>query len=120
MEKKKVKIYTDGACSGNPGAGGWGAILLYKDVKKEISGYQPNTTNNKMELTAAINALEKLKQPCEVTLYSDSAYLINGFNQGWITNWQLNGFKNAKKKPIENIDKSTKTIILNLCFAKTK
>ena len=74
---KKVTIYTDGACSGNPGAGGWGAILFYKDTKKEISGYSPETTNNQMELTAAIKALDMLKEPCEVDLYSDSAYLIN-------------------------------------------
>lgn len=101
---RKVIIYTDGACSGNPGAGGWGAVLFYKGTKKEISGYVDNTTNNQMELTAAIKALDKLKQPCEVELYSDSAYLINAFNEGWIVNWQLNGFKNANKKPVLNAD----------------
>ena len=101
---KKVTIYTDGACSGNPGAGGWGAILFYKDTKREISGYSENATNNQMELTAAIKALDKLKQPCEVELYSDSAYLINAFNEDWITKWQMNGFRNANKKPVQNVE----------------
>lgn len=110
---KKVTIYTDGACSGNPGAGGWGAVLFYKDSMKEISGYEPITTNNKMELTAAINAIEMLKEPCEIDLYSDSAYLVNGFLQGWVTNWQMNGFRNAKKKPVENADLWRKLIELN-------
>lgn len=100
----KVIIYTDGACSGNPGVGGWGAVLFHGNNKKEISGYEENTTNNQMELTAAIKALEKLNKPCEVELYSDSAYLINAFNEGWINNWQLNGFKNANKKPVANVE----------------
>ncbi len=95
---KKVTIYTDGACSGNPGAGGWGAILFYGECKKEISGFESNTTNNRMELTAAVKALELLKEPCDVNLYSDSAYLVNGFLQGWVTNWQMNGFRSANKK----------------------
>lgn len=101
---KKIEIYTDGACSGNPGAGGWGAVLFYKNIKKEISGFCENTTNNQMELTAVIKALEKLKEPCDITLYSDSAYLINAFTQGWIENWQHNGFKNSNKKPVQNVD----------------
>lgn len=101
---KQVTIYTDGACSCNPGPGGWGAVLFYKGTMKEISGFEANTTNNKMELTAAIKALELLKEPCAVDLYSDSAYLINAFAQDWITKWQLNGFKNAKKKPVENAE----------------
>lgn len=112
-ELKKVTIYTDGACSGNPGAGGWGAVLFYGNIKKEISGYEPLTTNNKMELTAAIEALDKLKVPCEVDLYSDSAYLINGFNEGWVNNWMLNGFRNAKKKPVENTELWQRLIELN-------
>ncbi|MCQ2564705.1 MAG: ribonuclease HI, partial [Clostridia bacterium] len=87
---KEVTIYTDGACSGNPGAGGWGAVLFYKKTKKEISGFDPCTTNNQMELTAVIKALEMLKEPCKVTLYSDSAYVINAFNEEWLTKWQLN------------------------------
>ena len=101
---KKVTIYTDGACSGNPGNGGWGAVLFYKNIKREISGYEENTTNNKMELTAAIKAIDQLKEPCEIELYSDSAYLINAFNQDWITSWQMNGFRNASKKPVQNIE----------------
>lgn len=101
---KKVTIYTDGACSGNPGAGGWGAVLFYKQQKREISGFAPNTTNNQMELTAAIRALDMLKEPCEIDLYSDSAYLVNAFNEDWITKWQMNGFRNASKKPVLNAD----------------
>ncbi len=101
---KNIIIYTDGACSYNPGPGGWGAILMYKDTKKEISGYNPETTNNQMELTAVIESLLMLKEPCKVQLYSDSAYVINAFVQDWVGNWQRNGFKNARKKPIENIE----------------
>lgn len=99
---EKVIIYTDGACSGNPGPGGWGAILMYKDTKKEISGGKKDTTNNIMELTAALEALKLLKFPCEVELYSDSAYLVNGFNQGWIYGWQKNSWKNSSKEPVKN------------------
>lgn len=110
---KKVTIYTDGACSGNPGVGGWGAVLFYRDEKREISGYEENTTNNKMELTAAIKALERLKEPCEVELYSDSAYLVNAFLEGWLTKWQMNGFKSSNKKPVQNVDLWQKLIELN-------
>ena len=110
---QKERKYTDGACSGNPGIGGWGAVLFYKDTMKEISGYADNTTNNQMELTAAIMALDKLKVPCEVELYSDSAYLINAFNEGWINSWQLNGFRNANKKPVANVDLWQKLIEFN-------
>ena len=99
---EKVIIYTDGACSGNPGPGGWGAVLMYKDHKKEISGGQKDTTNNVMELTAALEGLKLLKYPCEVELYSDSAYLVNGFTQGWIYNWQMNNWQTADKKPVKN------------------
>ena len=99
---EKVVIYTDGACSGNPGPGGWGAILMYKGTKKEISGAKNNTTNNVMELTAALEGLKMLKFPCEVELYSDSAYLVNGFLQGWIYNWMKNGWKTANKEPVKN------------------
>jgi len=98
----EVIIYTDGACSGNPGKGGWGAILMYGDKKKEISGAELETTNNRMELTAPIEALKLLKRPCCVKLYSDSAYLINAFSQGWIYNWQMNGWKTADKKDVKN------------------
>ena len=99
---KQVTIYTDGACSGNPGPGGWGAILIYGAHQLELSGYDASTTNNKMELYAAAAALEKLKEPSEVQLYTDSAYLINGFNQHWVDNWQCNGWITSTKKPVEN------------------
>jgi len=99
---EEVTIYTDGACSGNPGKGGWGAVLIYKDKEKQISGASLNTTNNQMELTAPIEALKLLKRPCKVKLYSDSAYLINGFTEGWIYNWQKNGWKTSNKKDVKN------------------
>ncbi len=99
---KEVTIYTDGACSGNPGPGGWGAVLMYGEHRKEISGGDAHTTNNRMELTGPIEALELLKQPCKVRLYSDSAYLVNAFNQHWIANWQRNGWQTSQKKPVEN------------------
>ena len=101
---KKVSIYCDGACSYNPGPGGWGAILIYRQHQTQISGYQPDTTNNRMELAAAIEALTLLKQPCCVDLYTDSAYLFNAYEQGWIFNWVKNGWKKADKKPVENMD----------------
>ncbi len=99
-----VEIYTDGACSGNPGPGGWAAILLAKGKEKELSGYEESTTNNRMELTAAIEGLKALKVPCRVRIYSDSAYLVNTFNLKWIDNWRNNGWKNSSKSPVSNID----------------
>ena len=99
---EKVIIYTDGACSGNPCPGGWGTILMYNGNKKEISGAKNNTTNNVMELTAALEGLKMLKFPCEVELYSDSAYLVNGFSQGWIYNWKKNNWKTASKELVKN------------------
>ena len=99
---EKVIIYTDGACSGNPGPGGWGAILMYKDNKKEISGGKKNTTNNEMELTAVIEGLKLLKYPCEVEVYSDSAYVVNAFLQKWIDNWIKNNWKTSNKEPVKN------------------
>jgi len=99
---KKVTIYTDGACSGNPGPGGWGALLMFEGNKKEISGSCNNTTNNIMELTAVIEALKLLKFECEVDLYSDSAYVVNGFLQGWIYNWQKNNWRTANREPVKN------------------
>ncbi len=101
---KQVSIYTDGACSGNPGPGGWGAILIYKSVQKEISGFDPATTNNRMELMGVIRALELLKEPCLVSIYSDSAYFCNAINNGWLQNWKKNDFIKADKQPVENID----------------
>ncbi len=99
---KKVVIYTDGACSGNPGPGGWGTILMYEDIKKEISGGSKETTNNIMEITAVIEGLKLLKYPCIVEIYSDSAYVVNAFNQNWISNWKKNGWKNSKKEDVKN------------------
>lgn len=99
---EKVVIYTDGACSGNPGPGGWGVILMYKDHRKEISGGKKDTTNNIMELTAVIEGLKLLKYPCEVDLYSDSAYVVNAFLQGWIYNWVKNDWKTSGKEPVKN------------------
>ena len=97
-----VIIYTDGACSGNPGPGGWPAVLIYKENKKEISGGSKNTTNNIMEVTAVIEALKNLKKQCNVKIYSDSAYVVNCFKQGWIYNWKKNNWKTANKEPVKN------------------
>lgn len=99
---KEVTIYTDGACSGNPGPGGWGAILMYNGIEKEISGAQKDTTNNIMEITAVLEALKLLKMECDVKVYSDSAYVVNAFNQGWIYNWKKNNWKTAGKDPVKN------------------
>nr|WP_245301962.1 ribonuclease HI [Symbiobacterium terraclitae] len=104
MTVREVVIYTDGACSGNPGPGGWGAVLLAGEHRKELSGFHPHTTNNRMEIQAAISALRALKYPCRVKLYSDSAYLINAFRQNWLENWQRNGWVNSRKEPVENQD----------------
>ena len=101
---KRVTIYTDGACSGNPGAGGWCAILAYAGHEKELSGFNEVTTNNRMELTAAIMGLEALKEPCEVKLHSDSSYLIDAFEKGWMDRWKLNGWMRNKKDEVKNID----------------
>ena len=99
-----VDIYTDGACRGNPGAGGWGAILVYQGKEKELSGGERETTNNRMELTAAIRALEALREPCEVTLTSDSKYLTDGITKGWAASWKARGWKKADKSPALNPD----------------
>lgn len=100
---KKIVLYTDGACSGNPGLGGWGAILMYNGKEKVLSGGEIETTNNRMELTAVIKGLQALKEICEVDVYSDSAYVVNAFLQGWINNWTKNGWKSSKGKVL-NID----------------
>ncbi|MDD2497659.1 MAG: ribonuclease HI [Desulfitobacteriaceae bacterium] len=110
---KEVIIYTDGACSGNPGPGGWGAVLMYGGAQKEVSGYHPATTNQRMELTAAIEALILLKEPCIIKLYSDSAYLVNAFQQGWLRNWQKNGWRNSRKEPVGNQDLWKKLLEMN-------
>ena len=101
---KTVTIYTDGACSGNPGPGGWGAILEWNGVEKELSGGENPTTNNRMELLAVISALEKLNQSCIVELYSDSKYVIDALTKGWLASWIKNGWRKADKKPVLNVD----------------
>lgn len=101
---KKVTLYTDGACSGNPGVGGYGAILIYNGFEKRISGAEEETTNNRMELTAVIRGLECLKERCEVTVYSDSAYTVNGFANGWVYGWEASGWKKADGKAVLNDD----------------
>ncbi|MBO4356015.1 MAG: ribonuclease HI [Clostridia bacterium] len=101
---KKVEIYTDGACRGNPGAGGWAAILVYKGKEKVLSGSEKDTTNNRMELTGAIMAFEALRYPCSVTFTSDSQYVINGLEKGWAQNWKDNGWKRSDKSPALNAD----------------
>jgi ribonuclease HI len=101
--KKVVEIFTDGACSGNPGPGGWGAVLRYGEVEKEMSGGEPATTNNRMELMAAIMAIEAVKRPCEIHLHTDSEYLRQGITT-WIHSWKARGWKTADKKPVKNVD----------------
>ena len=101
---KTVTIYTDGACSGNPGPGGWGAILIYGTHKRELSGGEPDTTNNRMELTAVIQALSLLKKPCAVDLWSDSKYVIDGLEKGWARGWKKRGWVKSDKKPALNPD----------------
>ena len=120
---KNVTIYTDGACSGNPGVGGWGAVLFYNEFSKEISGAEGETTNNRMELTAAIRALNLLKEKCSVSLYSDSAYLVNAFNEKWIFGWKKKNWK-KEGKDIPNADLWKELYRLNgfheLTFIKVK
>lgn len=101
---KQIELYTDGACSVNLQIGGWGCVLIYRNLRKELSGGEINTTNNRMELMAVIKGLEALKEPCKVNIYSDSAYVVNAFNNNWITSWQLAGWKTASKDEVKNID----------------
>ncbi len=121
---KKVIIYTDGACSGNPGVCGWGAVLMFKGAEKRISGAEAETTNNRMEMTAVIEGLKCLKEPCEVEVYSDSAYTVNAFNEGWIYSWEKNGFKKADNKPVLNEELWRELLRLtrvhNVTFIKVK
>ncbi len=114
---KRIAIYTDGACSGNPGPGGWGAILKYRDVCKELSGGQADTTNNRMELTGVIRALELLKEPCEIDLYSDSKYVMDGLSKGWAKSWRARGWVKSDKKPALNSDLWAR--LLDLCEEHT-
>ncbi len=121
---KKVTLYTDGACSGNPGPGGYAAILIYNGVEKEISGGEKNTTNNKMEMMAVIKGLEMLKEQCEVSVYSDSAYVVNSIEKGWVYSWKKNNWKKADKKEVKNIELWEKLLSLmnihKVTFLKVK
>ena len=110
---KKIYIYTDGACSGNPGPGGFGAILRYGDAEKEISGGEKETTNNRMELLAVISGLEALKEPCEVKVITDSKYFSDALEKGWLDNWRNNGWKKSNGKPVLNIDLWTRFLKLS-------
>ena len=120
----EVTIYTDGACSGNPGPGGWASILMAGGVKKELSGGEPDTTNNRMELMAVIQGLRALKRPCKVDIYSDSAYVVNAFEQNWLTKWTMNGWKNSAKAEVANSDLWKELLSLttmhNVTFHKVK
>ena len=122
--RKEVKLYTDGACSGNPGPGGYGAILIYKGIEKEVSGGELNTTNNKMEIMAVLKGLEMIKEPCNVTVYSDSAYVVNAVEMGWLDGWKKNNWKKADKSQVKNIDLWEKLLefmkIHNVKFVKVK
>jgi ribonuclease HI len=101
---KNVVLYTDGACSGNPGVGGWACVLIYKNHQKQLSGSEKQTTNNRMELKAVIEGLKLLKEKCNVEVYSDSAYVVNAVSKGWIEQWQLRGWKTSNKEPVQNQD----------------
>lgn len=122
--KKNVTIYTDGACSGNPGPGGYAAILMYNGIEKEISGGEANTTNNKMEILAVLRALEMLKEPCNVTIYSDSAYVVNAIEKGWLNSWKNNNWIKSDKKKVKNIELWEKMLKLldthDIKFVKVK
>jgi len=109
---KKIIIYTDGACSGNPGPGGYGAVLIYGSHRKEFSGYAAETTNNRMEITAVIAGLEALKEPCEVQLYSDSKYVVDAIEKGWVKRWKQNNWMRNKKEPALNTDLWEKMLVL--------
>lgn len=109
---KKVEIFTDGACSGNPGPGGWGAILRYNGIEKELSGGEKDTTNNRMELTAVISALKALKMPCEAVITTDSKYVYESVTKGWVYSWQKNNWRKADKKPALNVDLWTELLEL--------
>ena len=120
----EVTIYTDGACSGNPGPGGWAAILIAGNYKKELSGGEALTTNNRMELAGVINGLRALTRPCKVTIFSDSAYVVNAFNQNWIGKWMTNGWKNSAKAEVANADLWKELAVLTathqVTFSKVK
>ncbi len=119
---KDIKIYTDGACSGNPGPGGWGAVLIYENNVREISGFDKSTTNNKMEMLAVIESLKLIKYPCNITIYSDSAYVVNAFEKKWVDKWQTNNWKTADKKDVKNVElwKELITLLNNHKYAFVK
>ena len=121
---KNVTIYTDGACSGNPGPGGWACVLIYNNNEKKLSGGKLNTTNNEMEISAVINGLKALKEPCNVDIYSDSAYVVNSFKNGWIENWKQNGWITSTKQNVKNKelweDLYSLTKVHNVTFHKVK
>ncbi|MBR7186598.1 MAG: ribonuclease HI [Clostridia bacterium] len=116
---KQVTLYTDGACSGNPGAGGWGCVLLYGAHRLELSGGEVETTNNRMELFAVIAGLERLKYPCRVDVYSDSAYTVRAFEEGWVYEWEKSAWKKADKKPVLNVDLWQRLLALTRTHAVT-
>ena len=109
---KKIEMFTDGACSGNPGPGGWGTILRYKGVEKELSGGECETTNNRMEMTAVISGLKALNEPCEVDLYTDSKYVCDSVTKGWVYSWKKNNWRKSDKKPALNVDLWEEMLIL--------
>jgi len=109
----KLEIYTDGACSGNPGPGGWAFVLKFGDRLKEQSGFEKDTTNNRMELLAVIKGLEQIKRECQVEVFSDSSYIVNAINQGWLRNWQTNGWRTSDKKDVKNRDLWEQLLQLN-------
>lgn len=121
---KTVDLYTDGACSGNPGVGGYCAILIYNGNEKIVSGYEKDTTNNRMEILAVIKGLDALKEPCNVNVYSDSQYVVDAFNQQWINSWVSNGWRTAGKKEVKNVDLWKTLLELvernNVTFVKVK
>lgn len=123
-ERKKVIIYTDGACSGNPGPGGYAAVLIYNNMEKEVTGGIKSTTNNRMELSAVVKGLEMLKYPCDVELYSDSAYIIDSINKGWVYAWKLKNWKKSDNQQVKNVDLWEKILkymdIHNISFNKVK
>jgi len=111
---KTLEIYTDGACSGNPGPGGWGVVMIYSDKTKELFGNEQDTTNNRMEMRAVIEGLRAVKTRCPINLYSDSSYIVNAINKDWISNWQNNGWRTADKKEVKNKDLWEQIIELNV------
>ena len=110
---KEIELFSDGACSGNPGPGGWGSILRFKNIEKELSGAEKETTNNRMELLAVINALESLKEPCKVKITTDSKYVCDAFLKEWLSSWQKNGWKTANKKPVKNRELWERLLLLS-------